>query len=318
MNKVKHPFWVIVHKEIADHVHSLRFIILISIIVLTCMGALYTALTNIGAAINPDDPDGSFLFLKLFTVSDGTLPSFVLFINFLGPLLGIALGFDAVNSEQNKGTLSRMLAQPIHRDCIINAKFVAALIIIGALLFALGLLVMGCGLIAIGIPPTPEEFWRIILFIITGIFYVAFWLNISILFSLCFRQAATSALASVAVWLFFSVFYAMIVNVVAKALSPSGMVSVYHQISYQKFILGLMRLAPSELFNEATTTLLMPSIRSLGPLTMEQLQGAIPSPLPLGESIMIVWSQLTGLIAATVVCFAISYIVFMRREVRSR
>lgn len=318
MNKVKHPFWVIVYKEIADHVHSLRFIILISIIVLTCMGALYTALTNIGAAIKPDDPDGSFLFLKLFTVSDGTLPSFVLFINFLGPLLGIALGFDAVNSEQNKGTLSRMLAQPIHRDCIINAKFVAALIIIGALLFALGLLVMGCGLIAIGIPPTPEEFWRIILFIITGIFYVAFWLNISILFSLCFRQAATSALASVAVWLFFSVFYAMIVNVVAKALSPSGMVSVYHQISYQKFILGLMRLAPSELFNEATTTLLMPSIRSLGPLTMEQLQGAIPSPLPLGESIMIVWSQLTGLIAATVVCFAISYIVFMRREVRSR
>ena len=318
MNKVKHPFWVIVHKEIADHVHSLRFIILISIIVLTCMGALYTALTNIGAAIKPDDPDGSFLFLKLFTVSGGTLPSFVLFINFLGPLLGIALGFDAVNSEQNKGTLSRMLAQPIHRDCIINAKFVAALIIIGALLFALGLLVMGCGLIAIGIPPTPEEFWRIILFIITGIFYVAFWLNISILFSLCFRQAATSALASVAVWLFFSVFYAMIVNVVAKALSPSGMVSVYHQISYQKFILGLMRLAPSELFNEATTTLLMPSIRSLGPLTMEQLQGAIPSPLPLGESIMIVWSQLTGLIAATVVCFAISYIVFMRREVRSR
>ena len=318
MNKVKHPFWVIVHKEIADHVHSLRFIILISIIVLTCMGALYTALTNIGAAIKPDDPDGSFLFLKLFTVSDGTLPSFVLFINFLGPLLGIALGFDAVNSEQSKGTLSRMLAQPIHRDCIINAKFVAALIIIGALLFALGLLVMGCGLIAIGIPPTPEEFWRIILFIITGIFYVAFWLNISILFSLCFRQAATSALASVAVWLFFSVFYAMIVNVVAKALSPSGMVSVYHQISYQKFILGLMRLAPSELFNEATTTLLMPSIRSLGPLTMEQLQGAIPSPLPLGESIMIVWSQLAGLIAATVVCFAISYIVFMRREVRSR
>ncbi len=301
-----------------DHMHRLLFIMLMGIIVLTCKGALYTALTNIGSAIKPDDPDVSFLFLKLFTVSDGTLPSFFLFINFLGPLLGIALGFDAVNSEQNKGTLSRMLAQPIHRDCIINAKFVAALIIIGALLFALGLLVMGCGLIAIGIPPTPEEFWRFILFIFTGIFYVAFWLNISILFSLCFRQAATSALASVAVWLFFSVFYAMIVNVVAKALSPSGMVSVYHQISYQKFILGLMRLAPSELFNEATTTLLMPSIRSLGPLTMEQLQGAIPSPLPLGESIMIVWSQLTGLIAATVVCFAISYIVFMRREVRSR
>ena len=318
MSNTNHPFWVIVNKEISDYVRSWRFIILIAIIALTCMGSLYTALTNIREAIKPNDPDGAFLFLKLFTVSDGTLPSFAVFISFLGPLLGISLGFDAINSEQNKGTLSRILSQPIHRDYLINAKFVAALAVIGIMLFMLGFLVMGFGLIAIGIPPTAEEFMRVVFFLFVSLFYVAFWLNISILFSLCFLQAATSALASVAVWLFFSVFYAMIVNVVAKALSPSGMVSVYHQISYQKFILGLMRLAPSELFNEATTTLLMPSIRSLGPLTMEQLQGAIPSPLPLGESIMIVWSQLTGLIAATVVCFAISYIVFMRREVRSR
>ena len=311
MSKVNHPFWVIVHKEVSDHVRSWRFLILIGIIALTCMGSLYTALTNIGAAIKPNDPDSSFLFLKLFTASDGTLPSFVLFINFLGPLLGIALGFDAVNSEQNKGTLSRMLSQPIHRDCIINAKFVAALIV-------MGFLVMGFGLIAIGIPPTAEEFWRIVFFLITSVFYVAFWLNLAILFSLRFRQAATSALASVAVWLFFSVFYTMIVNLVAKGLSPSQMASPYQIISYQKFILGLMRLAPSELFNEATTTLLMPSVRSIGPLTMEQVQGAIPSPLPLGQSLLVVWPQLTGLIAATVICFAISYIMFMRREIRSR
>ncbi len=75
MNEVNHPFWVIVNKEISDHVKSWRFIILIGIIALTCMGSLYTALTNIGATIKPNiDPDGSFLFLKLFTASDGTLP----------------------------------------------------------------------------------------------------------------------------------------------------------------------------------------------------------------------------------------------------
>lgn len=116
MNKYHSPFWTIVRKEVADHVRSWRFLILIGIIALTCMGSLYTALTNIGAAIKPNDPDGSFLFLKLFTVSDGTLPSFTVFVSFLGPLLGIALGFDAINSEQNKGTLSRILSQPIHRD----------------------------------------------------------------------------------------------------------------------------------------------------------------------------------------------------------
>ena len=115
MNRIYHPFWVIVNKEVSDHVRSWRFIIMIVLIALTCMGSLYTALTNIGDSIKPNDPDNAFLFLKLFTVSDGTLPSFVVFISFLGPLLGIALGFDAINSEQNRGTLSRILSQPI--DC---------------------------------------------------------------------------------------------------------------------------------------------------------------------------------------------------------
>ena len=318
MNRTNHPFRVIVHKEISDQVRSWRFIILIVIITLTCMGSLYTALTNIGAAIKPNDPDGSFLFLKLFTASDGTLPSFVVFISFLGPLLGISLGFDAINSEQNKGTLSRILSQPIHRDYLINAKFISALIVVGTLLFVLGFLVMGLGLIAIGIPPTAEEFMRIVFFLIVSIVYVAFWLNLSIFFSIQFKQAATSALACVAIWLFFSVFYTMIVNLVGKALSPSEFANPHQIIAYQKFMLTLLRFAPSELFSEATTTLLMPSVRSLGPLTMEQLHGAIPSPLPLGQSLLVVWSQLTGLIAATVVCFALSYALFMRKEIRSR
>ena len=63
MNKVNYPFRVVVNKEISDHVKSWRFIILMGIILLTCMGSLYTSLTNIGAAIKPNDPDGSFLLL---------------------------------------------------------------------------------------------------------------------------------------------------------------------------------------------------------------------------------------------------------------
>ncbi|MFX9461834.1 hypothetical protein ABTO22_19640, partial [Acinetobacter baumannii] len=71
------------------------------------------------------------------------------------------------------------------------------------------------------------------------------------------------------------------------------------------------------LYTDATTTLLMPSVRSLGPVTMEQMAGAIPAPLPFKESLMIVWPQVSGLVASTVVCFALGYYIFMRREIRS-
>ena len=317
-NKVMHPFGVIVNKEISEFVRSWRFKILLLILALTCMGSLYTALTNMGSAIKANDPDGAFLFLKLYTLSDGTLPSFLIFISFLGPLLGIGLGFDAINSEQNSGTLSRILSQPIHRDYLINAKFVAALIVISISFFALTFLEMGIGLLTIGIPPTAEEFARIIFFVIISIVYVAFWLNLSILFSVRFKQAATSALSGIAVWIFFSIFYNMIINMVAKATAISRFAPETKLISHQRFLLDLMRFSPSQLYSEATSTLLMPSVRSLGPLSMAQVQGTIPGPLPLGQSLLLVWPQLTALIAATVICFALSYISFMRKEIRSR
>lgn len=312
------PFWVIVSKEISDSVKSWRSIIMIGLLVLTCMGSLYTALDNFSTAVQSSEPEGSFFFLKLFTISDGTLPSFMVFISFIGPLLGISLGFDSINSEQNRGTLSRLMAQPIYRDYILNAKFVAALIVLSVLFLALGFLVLGFGLIFIGIPPTAEEFLRILVFSVVTIVYIAFWLNLSLLFSVKFRQAATSALAGISIWMFFSIFYSMIVNLIARGIAPSRFLSENQAIYFEKFIQNLMRLNPGQLFSDATTTLLVPSVRSLGPLTMEQMQGAIPSPLPLGQSLMLVWPQVTALLAGTIVFFGIAYLLFMRMEIRSR
>lgn len=316
--KAPHPFRSMVYKEMADHVRSWRFKILLILIILTCLSSIYISVTNFREAIKPDDPDGSFFFLKLFTISDKTLPPFHIFIGLLGPLLGISLGFDAVNSEQNTGTMSRIMAQPIHRDYIINSKFIAALGLISVLFFALGFLVMGLGLIFIGIPPTPGEFLRVMFFILLNILYVAFWLNLSIFFSVRFRQAATSALASIAVWLFFTIFYPVIISLVAKAVIPAGELSPAQVTHYRELIMNLQRIAPAQLFSDATVTLLMPSVRSLGILTMEQVYGAIPAPLPLMQSVLLIWPQLTGLIAGTVLCFALSYFSFMRKEIRSR
>jgi len=317
-NSIASPFWVIVNKEISDTVRSWRFLIMLALIVLSCMGSPYTALDDFSKAIKASGPEDTFFFLKLFTHSDGTLPSFIVFVSFLGPLLGISMGFDSINSEQNNGTLSRVLAQPIFRDFVLNAKFMAALIVLGILFFALALLVLGFGLLFIGIPPTAEEFARIVIFSVVNVIYVAFWLNLSILFSVKFRQAATSALAGISIWLFFSIFYSMIVNLIAKGLAPSVFLSENQAVAFQRFIQNIMRINPGQLFNDATTTLLMPTVRSLGPLTTEQISGAIPSPLPLGQSLMLVWPQATALIAGTIVFFALAYTMFMRREIRSR
>lgn len=317
-NKVSSTFWVIVQKEVTDHIRSWRYMLLLFIIALTCLASLYTAVQSIRNA-SPSHLHASTLFLKLFTMYDGTIPPYITFVSFLGPLLGIALGFDAVNSERNRGTLSRIMSQPVPRDYFINAKFVAALIVISILFFTLGFLTMGIGILMIGIPPTMEEFWRIFFFIILSIIYIAFWLNLSILFSIRFKQAATSALSGIAVWLFFSIFYDMIIKLIANATMPnSSTATAQSVIRHAGIIQALSRISPTQLFSDGTTTLLTPSVRTLGIVTMKQAYGAIPSPLSLGQSVLLVWPQLTGLIALTLICFAISYVYFMRQEIRSR
>ena len=43
----------------------------------------------------------------------------------------------------------------------------------------------------------------------------------------------------------------------------------------------------------------------------------VGSPLPFGESLLLVWPQVTGLIAAVIVLFTITYVLFQRQEIRA-
>lgn len=81
---------------------------------------------------------------------------------------------------------------------------------------------------------------------------------------------------------------------------------------------ALLRLSPNTLYAEATVGLLLPSTRSLGFVLPTQMQGAIfGAPLPLGESIILTWPHLTGLIALTTLLFALAYVLFQRQEIRA-
>ncbi len=320
---VNSSLWTLTRKEITDHIRSFRFNILLAIIFLTCIAAIYSALSSIrDVAAGIEDAKDMNLYLQMLTITDssGSLPSFITFISFLGPLLGISLGFDAINKERNAHTLLRVLSQPVPRDYIILSKFLGSLAVIAAFIFSIGLLIIGAGILSMGIPPSFEEFIRIITYLVMIISYIGFWLGLSILFSIRFKQAATSALAGIAIWLYFSIFYSIIVNLIVNASLPDQLfqsISAEQQQQNYELYTNLMRLSPNFLFSEITTILLTPSYRTLGPVSMEQIVGSIPSPLGLFDSLTIIWPQVIGIISAGIICFAIAYFIFIFQEIRS-
>jgi ABC-2 type transport system permease protein len=304
----------VIAKEMADHLTSVRMLILELLIVLTAAGTVYAAMQNLRDSLGQDP----FLFLRLFTTAQEPLPAFVGFLGFLIPLTAIALGFDSINGEFNQRTMSRVLAQPIFRDALLLGKFLAGLFTLILVLTGMWLLIMGMGLIGLGVPPGGEEVVRSLWFLLLTIFYGGIWLALAMLFSIVFRQPATAALASIATWLFFTVFWNIVAGLLAKTLQPVQWGMPQEILARAQLESFLTRLSPNTLYGEGIVAVLNPSIRSLGLVLPMQLQGAIlGTPLPLNQSLLLIWPHVTGLVAATLLLFALGYIIFQRQEIRA-
>jgi ABC-2 type transport system permease protein len=316
-----HGLKTIVKKELGDHFSSYRFTILYALIAMVSLIISYMVGLNIRKELE-GIAKPQFIFLMLFT-SSGAVFSLVQFVAFFGPLVGLVLGFDSINRERNQGTLSKLLSQPIYRDTVINGKFLAGVAMIAIMMVSIVLVITGLGLIVLGIVPGVEEVWRIIIYLIISIVYISFWLAVAILFSIFFRSTATSALAALALWIFFSFFISIGANVLAGAMKPdAGTANPGEILRRARIVRSFALISPMELYSDATATIIDPmrkSVRSvvtMGP--MENISiSRFSGPLSLSQSILIVGPYIVSLISITIICFAVSYTVFMRQEIRS-
>jgi ABC-2 type transport system permease protein len=312
-------------KEMEDHFSSMRFLIITALIVM--IGVIIASMVGMGmqeelrGVAKPD-----FVFLLLFT-STGKLFSFVQLIGLLGPLIGIILGFDAINRERTGRTLSKLVAQPIYRDAIINGKFLAGVTMISIVMTSLVLIISGLGIRLVGVVPGADELWRLLIYLVLSILYISFWLGAAILFSVVFRSTATSALASLAVWILLSFFIGLGGSFIADAIAPVNQTANMQEMQ-ESFLKNaeIQRaaslLSPATLYGDATSTILDPlrktprSFIMMGPLERLSLS-RFQNPLPLLQSVVVVAPFMISLIAITFVCFGICYAVFMRQEIRS-
>jgi ABC-2 type transport system permease protein len=315
--------WAVYRKELEDHFSSTRSILLLTLILMVGLVTAFMAGSGLKSALE-GMAKPSLVFLLLFT-STGALFSLAQFIAFFGPLIGMVLGFDAVNRERQSRTLSKLLSQPIYRDAVINGKFLAGMTTIAVMLTAIMLLISGIGLLELGVVPGWEEVGRLLVYLVVSIVYIGFWLALAILCSVVFRGMATSALATIALWIFFAFFMALGARLAADVIAPLPSGSNVNPEAVLQNDLVRSRVAlvsPITLYSEATGIVLDPlrkttrSLVLMGP--MEQLSlSRFQNPLPLGQSALIVAPHLVSLLAITAICFGLCYGVFMRQEIRS-
>ena len=307
---------VVAAKELADHLFSGRFVVLLAVLGIATGAAVFAASGGI-RDVAPNAEGITALFLKLFTVTTEPVPfPLIVFVGFLAPLLGIMFGFDSVNGERAQGTLPRLLSQPIHRDEVILGKFVAGISVIAIMLTALVMFVAGIGIFRLGVTPSATELSRLIVWLALAVVYVAFWQGLATLISVRTTRAATSALIPVGVWLVLALFGTFIFAAMADVVSPDDGTQD-GLVANARAEQAISQISPVVLFQQGSAVLLDPEVRTTGLVTIEQVDRAIVSELGLTQSLGVIWPQMVIMIAMTAAIFALAYVSFMRQEVRA-
>lgn len=188
--------WILAIKEIRDGYRN-RWIAVMTLI----MAGLALVLALLGSA-----PVGSTAISPL-AVTVVSLSSLSLFFI---PLIALLLSYDAIVGEEERGTLTLLLAHPISRPAIALGKFTGQFVILS---FAV---VIGYGAATVAVAfagevPFFEQQWPVFFkLLLSSILLGAVFLALGLLLSIWTKDRGTAAAAAIGLWLVFVVLFDML------------------------------------------------------------------------------------------------------------
>ncbi len=194
-------------------------------------------------------------------------PDFVIFflafvlMGFLGPIMAVALSYDAVAKERFQGSMELLLVRPASRLGLALGKFLGTLATVAIPI--LGPVLVGAGVLAAITGKAPSSGF-VLAFVGASLILLALYVLITQIFSTVVRSPGTAVLAGVLVWLFFNVLYNVVTFLVVSGLhielgSEAGVriISISLLLNPTGVFQALLSLgAPSSLQGSAPTSFL--------------------------------------------------------------
>ncbi|MEM3712809.1 MAG: ABC transporter permease subunit [Thermoproteota archaeon] len=196
---------IIAMKEFSDDITSKRLWILLAVLILFFIGGISIIPSSVTV-------NGKEVHLPKLTqiFSGGIQP-----LMYIVPLIGLAIGYDAISRERETGTLRILLSRPIYRDYVINGKVLSAIATLGTTLFTSVFLTVSIAIVIAGVPFSIDDFVRIFLFSIFTIIFALGYYSIALLFSTLFSKSSHSLAVNIVIWIFFSLIMPMIASFIA-------------------------------------------------------------------------------------------------------
>jgi ABC-2 type transport system permease protein len=277
--------------------------------------------------------------------------AFINMFGFLGMVLGISMGFDQLTKEKESGSLKSVLSAPVYRDSLINGKAIGSM---ASLAVAIGItfLVMIAIMLFYGVVPGPDDLLRIGLFFIASVIYCAAFFAIATLTSTVSRNSAMAVILAVAIvfaYIIVAVGSSMISSFAADSIvgsppvyqPPAGYngtgdnganasAPYYDPMDDYNIKRDVLQLQIQDDLNAISPLYDFTGMGSVYPgvgqaLLSREVYYSVSDPafdpysraqVSILDSLSYIWVKLLALIVETIVAFALSYVVFLRMDVR--
>jgi ABC-type transport system involved in multi-copper enzyme maturation permease subunit/stalled ribosome alternative rescue factor ArfA len=230
-------------KEFRDHVLSLRFQVGLALaLVLISVSAFvlstgyrraaveyferqhqedaflrqYSHLNRLGVMVRAARPPSSFVLVRGLAQDAGTesltanpLPEMfppmdlAVIVALVFSLLGIVLGYDAVNGEKEQGTLRLILANRVPRAAVLVAKWASGLVVLALALLASLLAGVLIVLLRAGVEWTANEWCSVAAVFGASLLYCGAFFSLALALSVLWTRSSVSVLSSLLAWALF-------------------------------------------------------------------------------------------------------------------
>jgi len=136
---------------------------------------------------------------------------------FLLPIFILAMSYDLLSSEKERGTLAMILAHPISIRELMASKIISRAAVMLAVVLSFGIIALftvGTGL------DTADTWIRFGLWIVATLLYSAFWFALAVLVNVYGKNSAANGTALAGIWLILVVIVPQLVSMLATTIYP--------------------------------------------------------------------------------------------------
>lgn len=290
--------FVIAQKEFADNLWSPRFRVLLSMFTLIIFSFSVQSVKN-----------GFNIFEQGFIDVAQIIGLFL-------PLVGIALGFDAIVKERKSASLNVLLTHPVFRDNIITGKIAGGLVTLALVVFISVIASVGTMLVLSGLQVGLMELSRVLIFAGITFIYLTAFLALGVLISIFSSSSTNSFIYGLVAWINLVIVFGAIISVAASIATGESILDLANNREARALNGELQKLSPIHHYAEAVAGVPGISVGSVNVMTGQKISsGVFDTKHTIGDWFNDYWTNLVALAVMPILLFIAAFVAFLRKDI---